>query len=266
MLIDQVCDFLLAAAGTHSVADVRLGLGYTAVRLDDGRCGLAYTFRNELHEGCGVISAAGTLVGRQASDLAQWARSTELLASAVGLATLNELIEVPPGAMNADLLTQLEVRSNDVVGMVGYFEPFIGPLRTRGKALHVFERRPAGVSGVLPESAAAEILPQCQVAILTATTLLNRTLDGLLALCQNAREVAIVGPSTPLPPGVFSDRGVTLLSGIQVVDGERALRLVSEGGGTLFQSVLPAAVTSASYDNDNRQLGNAVRKLTVHCR
>ena len=76
------------------VADVRLGLGYTAVQLDDGRCGLAYTFRHELHEGCGVMSEAGTLAGRRASDLAQWAKSTDLLVSAVGLATLNALIEV----------------------------------------------------------------------------------------------------------------------------------------------------------------------------
>jgi uncharacterized protein len=246
MLIDQVCDFLLPAAALHLVADVRLGLGYTAVQLDDGRCGLAYTFRHELHEGCGVMSEAGTLAGRRASDLAQWARSTDLLVSAVGLATLNALIEVPPTALDADLLTELKVTANDVVGMVGYFGPFIAPLRARGKALHIFERRLAGESEVLPESAAAEILPQCQVVILSATTLLNRTLDDLLACCRNPREVAIVGPSTPLLPAVFADRGVTLLSGVQVVNGERVLRLVSEGGGT-------------------RQLGSAVRKLTVRC-
>lgn len=246
MLLDQVCDFLLPAAVGHSVADVRLGLGYTAVQLDDGCCGLAYTFRDELHEGCGVISTAGTLVGRQASDLAQWARSTDPLVSAVGLATLNALIEAPSTAMDADLLAELRVTSNDVVGMVGYFGPFIEPLRSRGKALHVFERRPAGGSEVLPESAAAEILPQCQVVVLSATTLLNRTLDDLLACCRNAREVAIVGPSTPLLPAVFADRRVTLLSGVQVVNGQRVVRVVSEGGGM-------------------RQLGKAIRKLTVRC-
>jgi uncharacterized protein len=100
--------------------------------------------------------------------------------------------------------------------------------------------------GVLPESAAAGILPQCGIAILSATALLNHTLDGLLDLCRNAREIAILGPSTPLLPQVFADRGVTLLSGVQVVDGERVLRLVGEGGGT-------------------RQFGSAVRKLTLRC-
>ena len=246
MIIDDICDLLLSPAANHSAADVRVGLGYTAVQLDDGRCGLAYTFRDELQEGCCVIKVAGTLVGQQASELAAWARSPDPLAAAVGLATLNALVAVPRNAVEADLLTQLEVTSNDVIGMVGYFGPLIGPLRTRGRALHVFERRPNAESGVLPESAAAEILPQCRVVILSATALLNRTLDDLLAWCRNAREVAILGPSTPLLPQVFAGRGVTLLSGVQVVDGERVLRLVSEGGGT-------------------RQLGGAVRKLTVRC-
>jgi hypothetical protein len=46
------------------VADVRVGLGYTAIQLNDGNCGLAYTFRNDVSEGCSVIKSAGTLVGQ----------------------------------------------------------------------------------------------------------------------------------------------------------------------------------------------------------
>jgi uncharacterized protein len=246
MLLDQLCDSLLPAAAAYSVADVRLGLGYTAVQLDDGRCGLAYTFRDEIHAGCCAISAAGTLTGRQASDLAQWARSPDPVASAVGLATLNALVPVPPSAVETGLLTLLDLALDDVIGMVGYFGPLIESLRTRCRALHVFERRPSVEPGVLPESAAAGILPQCRIVILSATALLNRTLDDLLVFCRNAREVVILWPSTPLLPQVFADRGVTMLSGVQVVDAERVLRLVSEGGGT-------------------RQLGSAVRKLTVRC-
>lgn len=148
--------------------------------------------------------------------------------------------------MDADLLAELKVTSTDVVGIVGYFGPFIALLRRRAKALHVFERHPAADSGALPESAAAQVLPQCRLVILTATTLLNRTIDDLVACCRSAREVAIVGPSTPLLPKVFATRRVTLLSGVQVVDAQRVLRVVSEGGGT-------------------RQFGSAVRKLTLRC-
>ena len=215
MLIDEVCDFLLPAAAAHAVADVRVGLGYTAVQLDDGRCGLAYTFRDDVQEGCCVISEAGTLTGRRAADLATWAKSSDAVARVVGLATLNALTDVPPDTAEAGLLTEFQVTSKDVIGMVGYFGPLVSPLRSRGMTLHVFERHPMPETDVLPEASAVQILPQCDVVILSATTFINRTLDGLLPLGRNAHDIAILGPSTPLLPAVFVDRGITALSGVR---------------------------------------------------
>jgi uncharacterized protein (DUF4213/DUF364 family) len=244
MLLDEVCDLVLPTAAGRTVADVRIGLGYTAVQLDDGSCGLAYTFRDDIQEGCSVIKSAGTLVGQGASELAAWARSTDPLTAAVGLATLNALIKAPSGAVETDLLHLLGCHADDAIGMVGYFGPLVEPLRKRCETLHILERHARAESGLLPEAAAGEVLPRCQIVILSATTLLNRTLDGLLEHCSNAREVAILGPSTPLLRDVFSTRGVTLLSGVRVIDPERALRIVSEGGGT-------------------RQFGGAVKKLTA---
>lgn len=246
MLLDEVCDLLLPAAAGRGVADVRIGLGYTAVQLEGGNCGLAYSFRDELPEGCCVVKEAGTLAGRQASELAAWSLSRGALAASVGLATLNALITVRSCALEADLVALLECGPDDEVGMVGYFGPLVEPLRKRCRALHILERHPAAGSTMLPESAAGDILPRCQIAILSGTSLINRTLDGLLPMCRDAREVAILGPSTPLLPEVFAPRGVTWLSGVRVIDPARALRVVSEGGGT-------------------RQFGAAVRKLTLPC-
>jgi uncharacterized protein (DUF4213/DUF364 family) len=117
-------------------------------------------------------------------------------------------------------------------------------LRGRAKELRIFERHRRDAPGVLPDWAASAALPECQVVLISATTLLNRTVDALLDLVGPAREVAILGPSTPLLSELFAGRGVTLLAGVQVVDPDQVLRIVSEGGGT-------------------RQLGKAVRKLTV---
>jgi len=133
MIIDQVCDLLLPVAAGRSVGDIRVGLGYTAVQVDGGSCGLAYTFRSATDEGCCVNREAGTLMGRRASDLAEWARSSDPVASAVGLATLNAVIDAPACATDAALSSQLDVTSNDVVGMVGYFGPLVEPLRRRSQ-------------------------------------------------------------------------------------------------------------------------------------
>jgi uncharacterized protein len=242
MLIDTLTDLILSRSPTGRVCDLRLGLGYTAILLDDGRCGLAYTFRDAAQEGCCVIREAGTIAGRQAAELAGWAKSSEPITAAVGLATINALADPPATAVESDLLTSLAVGPDDVIGVVGYFGPLIEPLRSRSRQLHVFERRPE--EGALPEAEAKALLPQCHVVILSATTLLNRTIDDLLSHCRTAREVSLLGPSTPFVPEVFLPGGITLLSGIQVINAASVLRIVSEGGGT-------------------RQLGGTVRKLTL---
>ena len=97
-----------------------------------------------------------------------------------------------------------------------------------------------------PGARAAEdadvVLPQCDVALITATTLANHTLDGLLALAGSAREVVLLGPSTPMAPDVFVGTPVTMLAGVEVVDPETLWRIVGEGGST-------------------REFGTAVRKI-----
>jgi uncharacterized protein (DUF4213/DUF364 family) len=244
MLIDELHERLADRAPGVLVQDVRIGLGYTAVRLNTGACGLAYTFREEAGEGCSVVQRAGSIAGRQVTELAGWAKELNAVTAAVGLATLNALIEAPLGTTEEDIASALRVKPSDVVGMVGYFGPLIDFLTKRAAKLHIFERRPTGDGRVLPDWAAAALLPECDVVLLSATTIANRTIDSLLEWPRHAREIALLGPSTPMVPDLFAARGVTLLSGVQVIDADRVLQIVSEGGGT-------------------RSFGTAVRKLVL---
>jgi uncharacterized protein len=245
MLADEIYRQVLPTAAEHYATDVRVGLGYTAVALEDGRCGLAYTLHEKDYASCTVIAEAGTLAGRRASELISWMKQSDVTACAIGLATANALIDIPHGAAESDILDLLPVGPEDAVGMIGYFGPLVGSIRKRARVLHIFERKPIPDLGVLPDSAAVDLLPQCQVVVLSATTILNQTIDGLLDCCREAREIAILGPSTPFLPDSFRKRGVTILSGVQVIDGPQVLRVVSEAGGT-------------------RSFGKAIRKLTLH--
>jgi uncharacterized protein len=244
MLADEIYQDALKISGQHSVTDIRIGLGYTAVALEDGRCGLAYTLHEQEQESCTVIADAGTLTGRKAAELISWIKQPDEIACAIGLATANALFPVPEAAAESDILEILSPQSEDAVGMIGYFGPLVGPIRKSCRELHIFERRPIPDLGVLPDSAAGDILPRCQVVVLSATTLLNRTIDELLNHCRPAREIAILGPSTPFVTEAFKKRGVTILSGVQVIDSPRILQIVSEAGGT-------------------RKFGHAVRKITI---
>jgi len=115
--------------------------------------------------------------------------------------------------VEAEATQLLQIGSDDVVGVVGYFAPLVAGLRGRAKTLHLFERR-RDRDEVLPDWAATALLLECTIVILSATTLLNRTLDTLPDRCEHARTVALVGPSTPLLPEVFARRNVTLPSDI----------------------------------------------------
>jgi uncharacterized protein (DUF4213/DUF364 family) len=85
---------------------------------------------------------------------------------------------------------------------------------------------------VQPTERALDLLPTCSVALITSTALLTDTMDTLLDAAVGCREVALLGPSTPLLPEVFVGTPVTWLSGIRITSSADVLRVVSEGGGT----------------------------------
>jgi uncharacterized protein (DUF4213/DUF364 family) len=242
VITDELLELLAERAQRRVIRDVRIGLGYTAVLLDDGACGLAYTFRDEAEEGCSVLQQAGTVVGRSALAVAAWANALDAVTAAVGVATLNALIDPPANALEADVRELIGVRADDVVGMVGYFLPLVPFLRDRVARLHIFERRPAQEPDVHPAWTVPMLLPECDVVIVTSASLVTRALDGLLEYAVRAHEIVLLGPSTPMLAEVFAKHRVTLLSGVHVVDSAGLLRVVSEGGGT-------------------REFGTTVRKL-----
>jgi len=244
MLVDEIYDYVNSLDLDFEAADIRIGLGYTAVLLEDGRCGLAYTLHETEYESCCVVADAGTLAGRKISELVSWIKIPDVTACAVGMAAVNAVLETPDTAVESDIMEILPVYEDDAVGMIGYFGPLVKPLKDRIRVMHIFERRPDPEHDILPDSAAGDFLPECQVVVMTATALLNHTMDDLLGLCGNAREVAILGPSTPFIPEVFTRHGVTMLSGLKVENPGKILQIVSEGGGT-------------------RQFGRAVRKLSL---
>ena len=159
--------------------------------------------------------------------------SENLLEASVGLATINALVNQKcKTAIGGDILTVMKTGNTDTVGMIGFFGPLVEPLKKSVKKLYIFEEKSiSDCPDVYPAEKTTEILPLCNVVILSATTLINKTIDRLLSQAKDARNIIIVGASTPLLPRIFSKRGVTLLSGVQVVDSARVLQIVSEGGG-----------------------------------
>ena len=109
--------------------------------------------------------------------------------------------------------------------MVGLFRPIVARIEATGVILSVIERD-------TPEKERRDILGACDVAIVTATTLLNGTLEGILGELGRPRHVALIGPSTPLCEEIFRGSPVTHLGGSAIVDGAAVLQVIARGGGT----------------------------------
>ncbi len=234
-------------AENRHVTDVRIGLGYTAVEIDERSVGLAYTFRQDAGHTCTAMKMAGELSGKAAARLVALLEEKDVISSAVGLATLNALIqERLPESQGKDFFSFLSLRSGEKVGMVGFFAPIIPQIRKAGCDLWIFERNLSRGENLFPPEEIPQKLPDCSVVILSATTLINHTFEDVAPHFQTAREVVMLGPSTPFLPEMLGRYGVTLLAGMRTVKPKWVLRIVSEGGGT-------------------QRLGNAVRKMVVPC-
>jgi uncharacterized protein (DUF4213/DUF364 family) len=154
-------------------------------------------------------------------------QATDPVETAVGLAALNASLKSDLGLMTvldaADWL--VEHSRGRQVALVGRF-PFVGELRPVVTQLWVLELSPQ--PGEYSSEQAPLIIPQADVVAITSSTLINHTLDDLLALARPEAKVMLLGPSTPLTPVLF-EFGVDLLSGVQVVDVEAVRTSVAQG-------------------------------------
>jgi uncharacterized protein len=220
------------------VKDIRIGLAYIGVLLSKGYGGVACTPLYEF-SCCPAMDSSEVLKGKPAGKLLEMALSKNPLEAAVGIATLNAfsnmLLDFEPENFPTSDIDVLDlIRPEDSVAMVGYFGPLVPKILSITEKLTVLEKRDIinAKIGTLPSERAGEILPASDVIILSASTLANRTFDGLLALRGTAREVIILGPSTPLYPKPFFERGITAVMGTRILDPLTMLTVVSEAGGT----------------------------------
>jgi uncharacterized protein (DUF4213/DUF364 family) len=232
-LLKRLHERLASTAASRRIADLRVGLSYVGIQLDDGAAGIAALLPDGSPRGCTVLKEAGTYAGAPAEEaLGHLVYGRDPLRRAIGLAAANALVGPPPDQTeDREATSTFGLQPGDKVAMVGLFAPLVERIRATGASLTIIEKNPERMD-LLSEEEKRRALATCDVAIVTATTLLNATFEETTALLGAPRITALIGPSTPLAPAVFSGTPVTHLGGAFVADAARVLQIISEGGGT----------------------------------
>ena len=220
----EILDNLISTLNRDSVVhEVHVCAFWTVVV--SRNCGMASTFREE-HPYHQAVRGVGSLTGKSALELAEYARSDNLLEASIGMAAINSLIDIDEAKCveeNAfDILLREGTDKN--IAVVGHF-PGISRLQSVARKLWVIEQRP--LEGDLPAEAAEEILPKANVVGITGTSFINHTIEKLLDMSKNSF-VVLIGPTSPLSPVLF-DYGVDVIGGVKVVEPEETIRSISEG-------------------------------------
>ena len=247
--IAGVTDILGRDLNGIAVERAVVGLFFTGVKLTSGVAGTCATPRDAAPgDICCPIAAHNVafrhLAGRHASELMQDALAGNGLSRALGIATLNALAELcwrrrpAPGVEllpGTDAFDATELHERDRVVLVGAFIPFLKELKRRRQPYLVLEQNPAALK---PEEMpfyraaelAPEIVPAADVLLITGATLLNDTLEDLLALARPEARVTVLGPTVGMLPDAFLPRGADVLGSVRITQPDAFLDLLAEGG------------------------------------
>jgi uncharacterized protein (DUF4213/DUF364 family) len=203
-----------------AVGRILIGINWTMVEAETGT-GLAQSPARDAPS-CRPLEAAGHYGRCPLDRLARLVEAGNPFERVIGVAAINAFYNRPALAGSADNGLDGLAASDGPVVVIGRFPG----LDERLPGAMVIERRPR--PGDYPESAASYLLPSASVVVITASTLVNGSLDRLAAHARHARKI-LVGPGTPLAPALF-DAGFDRLSGLVVDQVDMAARVVAEAG------------------------------------
>jgi uncharacterized protein len=248
--IATVGAILGAELGEIRVERAVVGLFFTGVKLTNGVAGACATPIKTIPEAVCCPSSAmampfpGKLRGRAAADLAREALAGNGIRRALGIAALNALAECcwarrpyrqTELRLGVDAFDATEIRPGDRVVVVGAFVPFLKELKRRAQSFLVLEQDPTTLKPdelpfFRPAKDAAQVIPQADVVLITGSTLVNATLEELLALARPEARVTVVGPTVGMLPDAFLARGADVLGCVRITQPDAFLDLLAEGG------------------------------------
>ncbi|MGM9589004.1 MAG: Rossmann-like domain-containing protein [Faecousia sp.] len=227
--------------GTEAVVAAVSGQCWTAVETESS-FGMAMTTQGDTAPRMITEEYAGMPL----KSLAQASKSWNLKEAGFGMAAVNAYYNTPE---RLKMLRAYEPFENyctagldlrgQRIGVVGHLN-MPESIRQQASELWILERNPK--PGDYPDSACDDLLPRCDTVIITASTLVNKTLPHLLSLCRNAYTI-LTGPSCPMCPELLR-LGIQRLSGLVITNrDEMRKKIQSDIPGPPYPMGVPFLLT-----------------------
>jgi uncharacterized protein (DUF4213/DUF364 family) len=123
-----------------------------------------------------------------------------------------------PRNYQMDSLEFLNLQASDHVGMVGFFPPVVKKIEEKKIPLTIIEKKKdlLQASPYWQVTLDPQELMKCNKVIITATTVLNNSLDHILSFCRNADLRILIGPTAGFLPEPLLARNINVIGGSSV--------------------------------------------------
>jgi uncharacterized protein (DUF4213/DUF364 family) len=232
------------------VDDLVIGVFFTGVKLSTDHSGVAFTPIGDVPEAvCCPTSAArmpqaGTLEGKPVSEILTYSLDSNVLKSAIGVATMNaisqSILDSGDGdgyriVKKTDGFDLLDIQPDETIALIGAFTPYIHRLKRMGNPFFIIEKnsqalRSDEMKWYRPEAEMASTLGRSDAVIMTGTAMVNHTIDAILSFITDRHRVAIIGPTASMIPDAFFERGVQVMAGVRISNPLQMLNILKQGG------------------------------------
>lgn len=248
-IAEETCLFLKSQTEyqfqTLKIADVRIGLRLTAVKLSDGSFGVASTLEDD-QKTCPKSKrdfedfSPSKIRGRKISDLFESPKQTNLIKTlrvAVLCAISSSLMAENHYTVldDKDPFDLIDLQQKKTITMVGAFQSYIRKITETGNRLFVLEFDESALSAehkkfFVPARDYPSVIPNSDIVIITGLTLVNDTIDELLNAIPPGVFTIVTGPSVSLVPDILFRHGVDAIGAAKITDGDLLFTLAGEGG------------------------------------
>jgi len=202
----------------EKIADTIIGDAWSLVETDKGKVGIAMTTSGSTRPPMFSEGFTGMDIQKAAGALMSWNFPEASLALAAINACLNTESRMQEFGCHEpydNYCTRGLDLSGKKLGLIGHLK-MPEEIRNAAAECHILELHPQ--PGDYPASACEWILPECDIVLITGSSLINKTLPRLLALCHNAYTI-LTGPTVPLCPELLN-LGIDRLAGLVINDPE----------------------------------------------